>query len=189
MQRKHWHKTDGAIRTKTGGEAGLQPESNTLDIYINELAVQLEQSATPGLNLQNTEVKFLLFADDLMLLSPSEQGLQQHLDLLAKFCQNWALTVNQTKTKIMIFQKKPRCQKNKYMFTLGCTILEHTMKYTYLGLDITASGSFNMAVNALKEKACRAIYAIKSKFYNINIPISIWCKLFDSIIQPIAVWK
>jgi hypothetical protein len=83
----------------------------------------------------------------------------------------------------MIFQKKPGYQRNKYMFTLGSTVLEHTMKYTYLGLDITASGSFNMAVNALKEKACKAVYAIKSKFYNKNIPVSIWCKLFDRIIQ------
>jgi hypothetical protein len=45
-----------------------------------------------------------------------------------------------------------------------------------------------MAVNALKEKACRALYAIKSKFYNINIQISIWCKLFDSIIKPITLY-
>ena len=88
----------------------------------------------------------------------------------------------------MIFQKKPRCQENKYMFTLGSTVLEHTMRYTYLGLDITAPGSFSMAVNTLKEKSCRALYAIKSKFYNVNTPISIWCKLFDSIIQPIALY-
>ena len=102
-----------------------------------------------------------------------------------------ALTVNQTKTKIMIFQKKPRCQENKYMFTLGSTVLEHTMKYTYLGLDVTASGSFSMAVNALKEKSVVRVldhYAIQSKCYNINIPISIWCKFFDSIIQPITLY-
>ena len=91
----------------------------------------------------------------------------------------------------MIFQKKPRCQENKYMFTLGSTVLEHTMKYTYLGLDVTASGSFSMAVNALKEKSVVRVldhYAIQSKFYNINIPISIWCKFFDSIIQPITLY-
>ena len=74
------------------------------------------------------------------------------------------------------------------MFTLGSTVLEHTMKHTYLGLDITASGSFSMGVNALKENARRSLNAIKSNFYNINIPISIWCKLFDSIIQPIPLY-
>ena len=55
-----------------------------------ELAVQLEQSAAPRL-------KFLLNADDLVPLSPPEQGLQQRLDLTEKYCQPWALAVNPTK--------------------------------------------------------------------------------------------
>ena len=67
------------------------------NIYINDLAVLLEQSGTPDLTLNNKEVKFLLCADDLVLLSPT-QGLQQHLDLLEQYCQNWALTVNYLKS-------------------------------------------------------------------------------------------
>lgn len=86
------------------------------NIYINELAVLLEQSTAPGLPLNNTEVKFLLFADDLVLLSPSEQGLQQHLDLLETFSQNWALTVNLAKTKIVIFQKGSQIPGNQTPF-------------------------------------------------------------------------
>ncbi|XP_036416784.1 deleted in malignant brain tumors 1 protein-like [Colossoma macropomum] len=62
------------------------------------------------------------------------------------------------------------------------------MQYTYLSLIVTASGSFSPAVNALKEKARRALYAIRRRFYNIDIPISIWCKVFDSVIQPIALY-
>ncbi len=47
-------------------------------------------------------------------------------------------------------------------------------------------GGFSMAVNALKDKARRALYAIKKKIKNIEIPLTIWCKIFDSVIQPIA---
>uniref|UniRef100_A0A0E9PN33 Uncharacterized protein n=1 Tax=Anguilla anguilla TaxID=7936 RepID=A0A0E9PN33_ANGAN len=53
-------------------------------LYIDELAVLLEQSSAPGLTLNNTDVKFL--ADDLVLLSLTEQGLQQNLDLLEQDC-------------------------------------------------------------------------------------------------------
>ncbi|XP_051541585.1 uncharacterized protein LOC127433595 [Myxocyprinus asiaticus] len=66
--------------------------------------------------------------DDLVLLSPTPQGLQQHLDLLENYCQNWALAVNLKKTNIMVFQKKPRCQEHRYQFSLGSTALEHTMQ-------------------------------------------------------------
>ncbi len=46
-----------------------------------------------------------------------------------------------------------RCQEHRYQCSLGSTALEHTMQYTYLGLTITASRSFSLAVNALKDQA------------------------------------
>ena len=88
---------------------------------------------------------------DLVLLSPTEQGLQQQLDIVEKYCQNWALAVNVKKTNVLIFQKRPRYQENKHQFTINKHVIEHSMSYTYLGITITASGSFNMAVNALKK--------------------------------------
>ena len=55
-----------------------------------------------------------------------------------------------------------------------------SLSYTFLGKTITTSRSFNMAVNALKEKAQRAIRAITRKFYNFQIPLKIWLKIFVS---------
>lgn len=69
--------------------------------YISELALCLELSAAPGLTLQDSENKRLLYVDSLVLLSPTEQGLEQNLDLLEQYCQTWALTVNLKKTKIL----------------------------------------------------------------------------------------
>lgn len=69
------------------------------NIYINELATILEKSTAPGLTLHDSEIKFLLYADDLVLLSPTKQGLQQNLDLLEQYSQTWALAVNMKKTK------------------------------------------------------------------------------------------
>jgi retron-type reverse transcriptase len=64
------------------------PISPTLfNIYMNELAKTLEESAAPSITLHNTEIKCLLYADDLVLLSPTKEGLQQHLDRLHKFYQ------------------------------------------------------------------------------------------------------
>lgn len=65
----------------------------------------LEQSAAPGLTLNNTEIKLLLYVEVLVHMSLTEQGSQQLLHLLDQFCQNWSLTVNLAKTKMIIFQK------------------------------------------------------------------------------------
>ena len=127
-----------------GVRQGCSSSPTLFNMYINDLAVLLERSATPGLTLNHTDVKFLLYADDLVLLSPTEKGLQQHLDLLEQYCQNWALTVNPHKSKVMIFQKKAGSQESRYVFNLGDTALDQTLSYDYLGLKISASGGFGL---------------------------------------------
>ena len=97
-------------------------------IYINKLERALKKFAAPDLTLLESEVKCLLFADDLVILSPTQEGLQQNLDLLHRFCQTWALTVNFIKIKIMVFQKRSSCKDHKYKFHLDTIDLEHTTK-------------------------------------------------------------
>jgi hypothetical protein len=111
-----------------GLRQGCSLSPTLFNIYINELARVLEQSAALSLTLLGSQVKCRLFADDLVLLS--KEGLQQHLDFLHRFCQTWALTVNLSKTKIMIFQKRSSCQDHEYNFHQDTFALEH--KNTYI---------------------------------------------------------
>ncbi len=96
------------------------------NIYINELALSLERSADPGLTIHDSQIRCLLYADDLVLLSPTQHGLQQNLDVLEQYCQTWALTVNLKKSNIMIFQKRSRSQGPQHTFTLGTNQITHT---------------------------------------------------------------
>ena len=91
-----------------GVRQGCCMSPTLFNIYINELATILEKSTAAGLTRHDSEIKFLLYADDLVLLSPTKQGLQQNLDLLDQYQQTWALAVNMKKTKTMIFQKRSR---------------------------------------------------------------------------------
>ena len=45
-----------------------------------------------------------------------------------------------------------------------------------------------MAVNELRDKARRAFYAIKGNI-KIGIPIRIWHNIFQSVIEPIALYS
>jgi hypothetical protein len=95
----------------------------------------LEQSAASVLTLHDTHTKCMLYPDNLILLSPTEQRLQQSLSLVEQYCQRWVLIVNLEKTSIMIFQKKARSQWNQYQFTYSGTTLKHSSSYNYLGLE------------------------------------------------------
>ena len=85
----------------------------------------------------------------------------------------------------MIFQKRQNHQNQQ--FFLNTTALEHTKNYTYLGLNISSTGNFNKAANDLREKARRAFYAIKRNI-KLDIPIKIWLKILDSVIEPISLY-
>lgn len=170
-----------------GVRQGCNLSPGLFNIYINELATTLEKSSVPGVSLHNKEVKCLLFADDLVLLSPTAQGLQQSLDLLEHYCQTWALTVNPKKTKIMIFQKRSKTQDIQPKFTIGTQQVEYCTNYTYLGIKLNSTGHFNDAVHELRDKARRAFYAIK-KHIQTEIPTRIWLKLIECVIEPIALY-
>ena len=172
---------------RRGVRQGCNLSPTLFNIYINELSKQIENSPAPGLKLQDTEIKCLFYADDLVLLSPTKEGLQQHLSELDKYCQTWALTVNQTKTNVLIFQKRSRPQRDNTIFTIGNNPIKETTNYTYLGLKISNTGNFNLAVNELRDKAKRAFYAIK-KSIQIELPVTTWLKIFQSIIEPIALY-
>lgn len=71
------------------------------------------------------DVKSLFFADDLVLLSASEEGLQLQLDIRES---PWGKS---KKIYIMIFQKHSECQEGRYQFTINKAVIPHSMSCTY----------------------------------------------------------
>lgn len=81
-----------------------------------------------------------MYADDIVIFFDSSQGLQDRLNMLEKFCNDWCIKVNIKKTKVLIFNKAGR--KNSEQFTIQNNLLECVSCYRYLGVYFTASGSF-----------------------------------------------
>ena len=57
-----------------------------------------------------------MYADDLIMLSDSPTGLQNYLDRLKNYTEQWKLEINLSKTKIMIFQRSGRTPKTTFFF-------------------------------------------------------------------------
>ena len=66
--------------------------------------------------ISNVAVPCLFLADDLVLISESKEGLQQHLNVLEKNCKDWKLSVNTDKTKVVIFNKNRKLIKKGKVF-------------------------------------------------------------------------
>ena len=57
----------------------------------------------PGVKSGNQSLNCLMYADDLLVISDSPDGLQQSLNVIHKHAQEWKLKVNTKKSNIIIF--------------------------------------------------------------------------------------
>ena len=51
---------------------------------------------------QGEPINALMYADDLILISESKEGLQKQINKLSEYCDKWKLEVNVKKSKIKV---------------------------------------------------------------------------------------
>ena len=129
-----------------------------------------------------------MFADDLLVLSESKEGLQESLK---KFhhSREWQLTVNCNKTKTLIFGKNLKNIKNT-KFSYRNTYLENVSEFKFLGNVITQNENLVSCAEALSEKTLKVMYSIKSYTSSLNeLPVNVSTHLFDSLVRPILTYN
>ena len=160
------------------------------NLYFNELPYILNNNAVDPISLPDgSHFNCLLYADDLLLISSSAEGLEQTLNRLSKYCQDWLLNINPSKTKVIIFQKKSRKSIiDKYKFLVNNENIEIVNNYTYLGVNFSVYGSFTNHKEKLKEKTRRSIFATRRYLDFLRLPTNISSKRFDTLFRPILTY-
>ena len=156
--------------------------------FISDIPTYLQENLSPDITLENENINCLMFADDLILLSRTAEGLQKSLNTLATHAKEWKLKVNTSKSNIMIFCANGHFI-NKHHFTYDNHTLNTVDKQSYLGLVLTPSGRFSYARETLCKKARKTLGYIRSLISNsTKIPILLLCKLFDSLVKPVLLY-
>ena len=154
------------------------------NIYINDLTTELK-SHKYGVKVGDKHICILLYADDIVMVSETEQNLQSMLNIVSKWCQKWRLSVNDTKSEIVHFRNKNKKQTTS-KFYMGNKTLNLASKYKYLGVILDENLTFVECAKTLCESAGRALAKIISKFKTFkNITFQTFTKLYDSCVWPI----
>ena len=126
-----------------------------------------------------------MFADDLAIISVSASGLQRCLTILYEYCDKWCLSINISKTKVIIFNKTGRTYNMVYSFNInGCNV-EIVNEYCYLGIIFQPSGIFSKAAKHLYAKAIKAKFHMMRILQGFNVSVKVGLQLFKSLILPI----
>ena len=154
-------------------------------IYLNDIEETFLLKGIEGIDLGTCKICLLLYADDIILFSKNAEGLQESLNVLAEYCDRWKLTVNSTKTKVMIFRKGGRINQN-LRFLYKNNVLEIVTKFKYLGVLFTSGASFTEMDKMLSGQALKAIFKMnKFLFKFTDLQPKHTLELFDKLILPI----
>ena len=165
---------------------GLSPV--LFSLFMNDLPQYFKQNKCPGVVLGNQSLNCLMYADDLLVISPSPEGLQQLLDVIHKHAQDWKLKVNTKKSNTIIFSGNGQ-NKNKINFKYDNETLQIVEKQTYLGIEMTSSGRYSHAREILSKKAIKVLSIINRSFSKTDTAtIAIKNKLFNALVKPVLLY-
>ena len=157
------------------------------NIYVNDIFELMNNNNENDITLGQNKLNALMYADDLILLAETENGLQKQIDKLLGYCQKWKLDVNIKKTKLMVFNRGNKLLKRNVK--INNTVLESVKTFKYLGFSISAKNcSFAPTIEDLSVKANRAIYALNNRNKISKLPAKLALKLFQAQIAPILLY-
>ena len=176
-----------SINPSIGVRQGCIISPSLFNVYINDLANSLTCPSTDPVFLVDTPLNCLMFADDIILISRSEKGLQKCLEKTSDYCKTWKLKVNHDKSKCLVFSKQITHENPQ--FFIDDTVLETVENYKYLGFSFHRSCKQTFGIDELCSKAEKA-WIITRRFMRRSPTsyVAIHKTLYQSAILPIILY-
>ena len=94
----------------------------------------------------NLFIACLLFADDMSLIAPTREALQQMINVCTAYCSRYCLRFNVAKTKVLVFGKLSRSLSSLAKITVEGISIEYVNKCKYLGFHLISHDHFKISV-------------------------------------------
>ncbi|KAK0135463.1 LINE-1 retrotransposable element ORF2 protein [Merluccius polli] len=96
-----------------------------------------------GVRFGDLRIRSLLFADDVVLLAPSDRDLQLSLDRFAAECKAAGMRISTSKSESMVLNRK----RVECTLRVGDDILPQVEEFKYLGVLFTSEGRMEREID------------------------------------------
>ena len=163
-------------------EPFVRSHCNGLTLLKNFIEKNLGEQQTETL----VNLLVLLYADDTIILTESEDDMQKTLDVVSDYCRSSNLKINCGKTKYMIFSRG-KVRKAQSMYING-HVIERVDNFCYLGVVFKYNNTFQIAIKNNVTKAKKALFETTSELIGHYLSVVAKLHLFDSLITPILLY-
>ena len=133
-------------------------------IYVDELSKMLN-NVHVGCFVGTMLVNHLMYADDLVLLSPSAAGLSILLSICSTYGIEYDVMYNSTKSNVLVFRSKLLKNVHVPAFEINSTAIDRVSMYKYLGHCINDELSDDDDMTRQRNKIYAQGNALIRKFY------------------------
>ena len=161
---------------------GLSPFLYSM--YVNDFENELINTSCEALFLRDISLFLLLYADDTVLFSESASGLQNMLDSLKRYSDNWQLTVNTDKTKIIVFRNGGRLRTNN-TFYFENNEIETVDSFNYLGVTLNFNGRFTKTQFIIADQGRKCMFNILKICKNLSLNVESKLNVFDVYVSTV----
>ncbi|XDV14816.1 hypothetical protein PO909_014999 [Leuciscus waleckii] len=133
-----------------------------------------------GIRFGDHTISSLLFADDVVVLAPSDQDLQHALGCFATECEAAGMRISASKSEAMVLSRK----RVACPLQVGGEFLPQVEEFKYLGVLFTSEGRMEREIDR-RIGAASAI--MRSMYRSVVVKKELSCKAKLSIYQSIYV--
>lgn len=175
-----------SARIKKGVRQGCSLSSLLFNIYIEQAMTEIKERFETGVKIHGERISMIRFADDITILSESEDGLQEVLNGMDNLMSTeYGLRVNRRKTKVM------RSSRNEDSERLTIKVsgheVEEVKEFCYLGCKVTHDGRSKEDIKSRLAQARRAFMAKRSLLVS-NISLSLRKKFLRTYVWSTALY-
>ena len=177
------HKRTDPVHATVGVKQGCPLSPLLFSLYVNDItSFFADITARHGVEIHKQEgkrrVSHLMYADDLAFMSRTAGGLQCMLDRLHGYSSMKGLTVNVSKSHVMVFNSRGDIRE---VFRYGGDCLDIVKEFKYLGMIFDRNCNLKNACDAWGQRFALAIKDIRvvAKQHKISKDISTMLHLFQ----------
>ena len=165
-------KTSEKFKVTNGVRQGSILSPHLFKIYVDDVSISLN-ALKIGCVTTNMIINHLMYADDIVLISPSSIGLIKLIETCEKFGEENDIKFNTTKSAILSFLPEDKKKLRTPTFHLNNEQIPTVNNFKYLGHILTTNMSDDQDIGRQRKKIYAQGNSILRKFHMCSVEVKV----------------